>query len=371
MIPLLDLKQEYLELKGEIDAAVGRVLASGQFILGPEGQAFETELAAYVGVPHAIGLNSGTDALVIALRALDIGPGDEVLVPDTTFIATAEAVRLVGATPVFIDIEPVGFSLDPGQLPARATSRTKAVMVVHLYGLCADMDPILDFCRARGIHLIEDVAQALGASYKGRKAGSFGSLSCLSFFPTKNLGGYGDAGAILTSSPELDRRVRRLRSHGAEKRYHHEEIGYNSRLDELQAAILRVKLPQLDRWNARRRELAARYRAALDGTDIRCPAEPAGRAHIYHLFSVRSPRRDALRKHLESRRIACALHYPTPLHLQPALRGTHDAGADFPESRRLAAEVLSLPLYPQMTDAQQNEVAAAVREFCREAVGRV
>jgi dTDP-4-amino-4,6-dideoxygalactose transaminase len=359
MIPIIDLGREYADISAEANPAVQRVLLSGTYILGPESTAFEQELAAYSQVKDAIGVNSGTDAILLALRALDIGPGDEVIVPAMTFIATAEPVAQLGAVPVLVDIDPVTYTMNPALLEKKITAKTRAIIVVHFYGQSADLKPILALANSRKIPVIEDMAQALGAEYDGRKVGSFGALSCLSFFPTKNLGACG----VMTSSPELAKRVRLLRNHGAFIKYQHEEIGYNTRLDEIQAAILRIKLRRLDAWNAQRREWADLYATLLKGVSVVCPAEAPGRKHIYHLYSIQSKRRDALRIALEKQGIATGLHYPAPLHLQAALKSLNGKHGDFPVSEQLAERTVSLPLYAQMTRPQVETVAAAVREF--------
>jgi len=363
MIPIIDLGKEYREISAEADPAIQRVLLSGSYIMGPEGAAFENELAAYVGAKEAIGVNSGTDAILLALRALNIGAGDEVILPAMTFIATAEPVVQLGATPVLVDIDPVTYTLDPALLEKKITAKTKAIIVVHFYGQSADLKPILALADPRKIPVIEDMAQALGAEYAGKKVGSFGALSCLSFFPTKNLGACGDAGAVMTSSPELAKRVRLFRNHGAFIKYQHEEIGYNTRLDELQAAILRIKLRRLDGWNVQRRRWAEAYAKQLTGLPVVCPVEAPGRKHIFHLYSIRSKRRDALRNALEKQGIATGLHYPSPLHLQAALKFLGHKRGDFPVSEQLAEQVLSLPLYAQMTAEQVSAVSSAVRAF--------
>jgi dTDP-4-amino-4,6-dideoxygalactose transaminase len=364
-IPPLDLTAEYEEIRGELDAAVARVLRSGSFILGREGEALEAELAAYCGCREAVGLASGTDALHLALRALGIGHGDEVIVPAFTFIATAEAVSYVGATPVFCDVDPRTFTLDPKRAEEAITPRTRALLPVHLYGLPADLETLGALAARHGLALIEDAAQAVGAERAGRRAGSVGLAGCLSFYPTKNLAAYGDAGMLVTSDAGLAARVRRLRNHGARNRYRHEEVGFNSRLDELQAAILRVKLRRLDDWTGRRRRIAAAYRAALADTPLTLPVEPAGCRHVYHQYTVRAPERDRLHQALNAAGIRSMIYYPIPLHRQPAYAALSYAEGSLPETERAAREVLSLPCYPQMTDAQVAGVATAVREALR------
>lgn len=362
-IPIIDLAAEYRELKSELQPAVNAILESGRFILGPEGEAFERELAAFHGVPGAVGVNSGTDALVLALRALDIGPGNDVIMPAFSFFATAEAVSLVGARPVFADIDPQTYLLSAEAARRHLTHHTKAIMAVHLYGLCAGADALASVAREHRLALIEDNAQAIGATWKGKNAGSFGDAAGLSFFPTKNLGAYGDAGAVLCSTPKRSERVKALRNHGSLVRYEHVEIGYNSRLDELQAAILRIKLRHIHAWNETRRQLAQAYREGLKGLPIGLPVEPEGARHVYHLFTIRVNERDALREHLARAGIASAVHYPKPMHLQPAMKRYGGQPGDCPEAESASREVLSLPLYPQLSDAQVDGVVRAIRSF--------
>lgn len=308
-------------------------------------------------------MNSGTDAVLLALRALDIGPGDEVIVPAMTFIATAEPIELLGAKPVFADIDPVTYTISAKEVAKKITKRTRAVMVVHLYGQPADLTEILQVTQKHRVPLIEDMAQSLGAEYKKRRVGSFGQLACVSFFPTKNVGAYGDAGAVLTPNPALAERVRRLRSHGAAVKYYHEEVGYNSRLDEIQAAILRVKLKHAVSWNKARGELAERYNQLLAGLPVGLPRIAPDRSHVYHLYSIRVSHRDELRTFLEEKGVVTGLHYPLPLHLQPAFKQWKGKPGDFPESEGLAKETLSLPLYPHLKPQQQKLVADAIRAF--------
>ena len=360
-IPMVDPAAEYRALKAEIDAAVARVLASGRYVLGPEGEALEREVAAYVGAPHAVGCNSGTDALHLALVAAGVGPGDEVVVPAFTFFATAEAVSYTGATPVFADIEPRTFNLSPASLQEKISPRTRAVIVVHLFGQCAALDVIARMCEASKLVLVEDCAQALGAEYDGRRAGSWGDFGCFSFYPTKNLAAAGDAGLITARSAEHERALRMLRHHGSRQTYLHERVGWNSRLDELQAALLRVKLARLDEFNAARRRVAQRYRAGLDGVALALPAEdPRGR-HVYHQFTVRSERRDALREALGRDGIASSVFYPMPLHRQPAYEAL-GRGLELPASEAAARTVLSLPIHPLLDDAALERICSRVRE---------
>jgi dTDP-4-amino-4,6-dideoxygalactose transaminase len=362
-VPICDLGKEYLSLKPEISAAVERVLASGHYVLGPEGQAFERALAEYSGVKNAVGVNSGTDAVLLALRALNVGAGDEVILPAMTFFASAEPIVLLGAKPVFADIDPESFAILPDQVAKKITSRTKTIIAVHLYGQMAPMDVLVDLARAKNIPLIEDMAQAIGAEYKNKKAGTFGTVACLSFFPTKNLGACGDAGAVLTPDRALAERLKKLRNHGAAVKYHHEEVAYNSRLDELQAAILSVKLKHLDAWNEKRRAFAAEYTRQLAGLPLTLPNELPGRKHTFHLYCVLSEKRDALKAHLEKNGIAAGLHYPAPLHLQPAFASLGHRAGEFPNSERLAAQTVSLPLFPQMSSDDVAYVSKIVRGF--------
>jgi len=343
-IPIYDPRPEIEALWDEIHEAIDRVLRSGRFILGPEVEAFEREVAAYLGVRYAVGVNSGTDALVIALRALGVGPGDQVITTPFTFFATAEAISLVGATPVFVDIDPVTFNIDPARIPSAITPRTKAILPVHLYGHAADMDPILKIAREHGLKVLEDVAQAFGGAYKGRKLGSLGDAGAFSFFPTKNLGGLGDGGLIATNDAAIAETARMLRTHGARRKYHNEMLGYNSRLDALQAAVLRVKLKVLDEWNARRREVAARYREALAGVEgLVLPAEQPYAYHVYHQYTVRvlHGRRDEVRQRLAEQGVGTMIYYPVPVHRLPVYAWPEGA---LPQAERAACEVLSLPM---------------------------
>jgi len=360
-VPMLDLAAEYRDLEAELADAVGKVIASGRFILGPEGEALEHEVAAYLGVGHAVAVASGTDALHLALRAAGIGPRDEVVMPSFTFVAAAEAVCHVGARVVFADIDPATYNLDPAACEAAIGPATRAVIAVHLFGQTADLAAISAICQRRGLTLIEDCAQAIGADFDGRRAGAWGALGCFSFYPTKNLGAYGDAGMVVTNDPKLAEVVRMLRHHGSRTAYRHEMIGYNSRLDELQAAILRVKLKRLDRWNAQRRERAGLYRRLLSGGPVGLPVEHGRGAHVYHQFTVRAPRRDALREELAARGVASAVYYPVPVHRQPAYALDH-GGLSLRESERAAQEALSLPMYPQLAESAVRGVCDALRE---------
>ncbi len=359
-VPILDLAAELRELGGEVRAALERVLASGHFILGPEGAALEKEIAALIGVPHAVACNSGTDALHLALRAAGIGAGDEVVTPAFTFIATAEAIAYVGATPAFADVDGASFNMTAATLEKALTPRTRAVIVVHLFGQCAEMPPIADLCRRRGLVLVEDCAQAIGAGWAGTQAGAWGDFGCFSFYPTKNLGAYGDAGLVTTREPKHDAMLRMLRHHGSRVTYSHEVIGLNSRLDEMQAAILRVKLKHLARFTAARRAHAARYRELLSGAKLELPFEHGKGAHIYHQFTVRAAKRDAAKQALADAGVASGVYYPIPLHKQPVFEKRYGR-LPLPASEAAAREVLSLPIYPQLTDAQLRHVAATLR----------
>lgn len=361
-VPLIDLVAQYHSIRGEIEHAIRGVLESGAFILGPNVAVLEAEVAAYLGVRYGVGVASGTDALLLTLRAYGIGPGDEVIVPAYTFFATAEVVSQVGATPVFVDIDPKTYCLDVTQIEGKITPRTRAIIPVHLYSHPADMAPILELARRQGLKVVEDNAQAFGAEYRGRKTGSFGDAACLSFFPSKTLGGYGDGGMVVTDDPVLAETVRKLRTHGWRTKYQPEVIGYNSRLDELQAAILRVKLRYLDGWNKRRREIAEQYRGLLAGSGVELPWEAPYARHVYHLYIVRLKERKAVQYHLKSLGIASAIYYPLPLHLvEPYRRGGYGPGA-FPEAERAAQETLAIPVYGEMTDDQIEAVASAVRD---------
>lgn len=360
-IPMVDLRAQYASIKNEIDAAVGEVLAAQQFILGPNVEAFEREIAKYCGRKFAVGVASGTDALILAAHAAGIGPEDEVLVPAFSFIATADSISLLGAKPVFVDIQPETFCIDPRELADKLTKRTRAIIPVHLYGQSADMPAILEFAREHGLKVIEDNAQALGATHLGRRTGSLGHFGCSSFFPSKNLGGYGDGGMIVTDSEDDYRRLRLLRTHASSRAYVSEEQGWNSRLDELQAAILRVKLRHLDAWCAARRAHAAHYDRCLeDVPGVRVPRVAAWGEHVFHQYTIRVERRDHVQKFLQSETIASTVYYPVPMHLQPIYKRLGYQPGDLPESERAAAEVLSLPMYPELSKTDIERVAETV-----------
>jgi dTDP-4-amino-4,6-dideoxygalactose transaminase len=361
-IPMLDLAAQYAYIREEIQAALDEVLASQRFILCAQVKALEEELARYCGRRFGIGVASGTDALLLALRACGAGPRDEVIVPAFSYIATADSISLLGATPVFVDINPHTFNIDPAQIEARITSRTKAIVPVHLYGQPADMDPILAIARRHGLKVIEDNAQAIGAVYNGRRTASIGDLGCLSFFPSKNLGAYGDGGMILADSEELARRLRSLRAHGTTtNKYVSEELGWNSRLDEIQAAILRVKLRHLENWKTARQANAARYDAVLKGASaVTVPKVLEGCEHVYHQYTVRVRERDRVQKSLATQGIASTIYYLMPLHLQPLYASLGYRRGDLPNAERAAGEVLSLPIYPELTAEQIQRVAEEV-----------
>lgn len=364
-IPLVDLRPQYRALETEIRDALTRVLERQQFILGEEVAAFEREAASYLGARHAVGVASGSDALVLALLALGIGPGDGVATSPMTYIATAEAIARVGARPIFVDVDPADLNLSPAALETRMRrGDVKAVIPVHLYGRPCDIEAITAIAARHGAAVVEDACQAFGASLAGRKVGTFGELACFSFFPSKNLGAYGDGGLVVTSRDDLAEAVRVLRAHGSRNRYVHERLGLNSRLDALQAAVLRSKLPHLDAWNAARREHALAYERAFAGSPVRVPPfDGGGRFDIFHLYVIRVPHRDALVEHLAARGIQTIVHYPRPLHLQPCFEPLGHHPGDLPECERAAGEVLSIPLYPELPAEVREEVSAEIRGF--------
>ena len=365
-VPQLDLAAQYASIGGEIRTAVERVMASQQFVLGGEGVALEEEIAKLSGVSHGVGLASGTDALILSLRACGVQAGDEVLLPPFTFVATGSAVSALGAKPVFVDIRPDTYNMDASELERRVTSRTRAIVVVHLYGLAADMAPIMAFAKAHKLPVIEDNAQAIGASYKGRPTGSIGDAACISFYPTKNLGAYGDAGMVVTNSPQIAERVRTLRNHGQTAKYLSTEPGWNSRLDEMQAAILRVKLRHLSDWQRARQSNAAEYTRLLNHIPgVMPPITPDGFEHVFHQYTIRVERRDALQQFLSARKIGNTVYYPHPLHLQPLYASLGHKPGDFPHAERAAQEVLSLPMYPELRKEQIARVVDAIAEFLK------
>ncbi len=363
-VPFIRLDSAFPELFAELMEVVERIARDSAFTLGPELERFEAAFAEFCGTAHAAGVSSGTAALEIALRALEVGPGDEVIVPTYSFIATAEAVSTVGATPVIVDVDPETALIDAEIVERALTPRTRCVIPVHLFGRPVEMDPLLALCRERGVHVVEDACQAHGALYKGRPVGSLGDAGCFSFYPTKNLGGWGDGGALVTGDADLDRRVRLLRSHGEAIRHNHELATGTHRLDTLQAAILEVKLRHLPDWNQRRRNAADALRSGLAGTEVTPPAPAAVDGdHVYHLFVVRSAARDALRDHLDSCGVASAVHYPTPIHRQPAYAGLGLGPGELPVAERLAGENCSLPIFPAIEEEQIAEIVAAVESF--------
>jgi len=366
MIPLVDLKAQYAAIKPEIDAAMQRVVNNTSFILGKEVTEFEKNFAAFSRVQHCIGTDSGTAALHLALLLCDVKPGDEVITTTHTFVATAEVISVIGARPVFVDIDPRTYNIDPGQIERAITPRTKAMIPVHLYGQPAEMDPILDIARKHNLRIIEDAAQAHGAEYRGRRAGTMSDLACFSFYPGKNLGAYGDAGALVTNNAELAERARMLRDHGRREKYTHQIVGYGYRLDALQAAILGAKLPHLEAGNARRRAIADYYTELFTNLDVVTPYVPPHITPVYHIYCIRARNRDGLQKHLKARGIEAGVHYPIPLHLQPVYQNLGYTAGDFPRAEKAASEILSLPIYPELTDFQVQQVVDAVKEFYRQ-----
>jgi len=366
-IPLLDLTRQYRPIRHEVLAAMARVADSQQFILGPEVEAFEREVAGFLEVDHAVSVSSGTDALLAALMAIGVGPGAEVITPTYSFFATAGCVSRLGATPVFVDVDPVTFNVSPEAIRRALSPRTKAILPVHLFGLSADLDPIMEIARAAGVLVIEDAAQAIGARYHGHLTGRFGAMGCFSFFPSKNLGGFGDGGLVATGDASLARDLRLLRNHGMAPKYHHAKIGGNFRLDALQAAVLRVKLPHLSAWSDARRRNADRYRALFAeynlGALVELPVEPAGLTHIYNQFVIRVPDRDDLRRHLRAHRIGTEIYYPVPFHLQACFRELGRASDRFPVADRAASTSLALPIFGELTADEQRHVVRTIAGF--------
>jgi len=365
-IPLLDLKTQYHNIKSEIDKAIESVLDSGQFILGPQVKRLEESIAAYIKASYAIGVGNGTDALVIALRACGIGPGHEVITAPFTFFASAESVSAVGAKPVFVDIDPKTFNIDAAKIEKAITSKTRAIIAVHLFGQTADMEPIMDIAKKHDLLVIEDACQAMGAEYMGKKAGSLGHVACFSFFPTKNLGTYGDGGIIVTSDAQIEQKARMLRAHGSTKKYYHEMIGYNSRLDELHAAILNVKLKYLDQWNEKRRRNAAIYDKLLKECGVVTPYVAPYAKHIYHQYVIQVERRDELAATLKAKGIASAVYYPLPLHLQKAYKDLGYREGDMPYAEAVCKKVLALPMYPELEPEQIEYVVETIKDFVSE-----
>lgn len=365
-VPFADLRPLERELGKELRAAFGRVLSASWYVRGSECDAFERAFADYIGAGHCVGCGNGLDALALALAALGIGSGDEVIVPAMTFVATALAVTKAGATPVLVDVDPATSNIDPSKLGAAVTPWTAAIVPVHLWGQPADMEPILELARGRGLAVVEDCAQAHGATYQGQRVGTLGDAAGFSFYPGKNLGALGDAGAVATGDGEMARRVRALGNYGSEVRYRHDLEGTNSRLDELQAAFLSAKLPALDRVNASRRDVAARYLSGIKNPAVVLPQEAPGRTHVWHVFAVRCSERDALAAHLEERGVHTNVHYPLPVHLQPCYRGLGYGEGDFPVAEEIARTELSLPMFYGMTDEQVEHVISSVNGFGRQ-----
>jgi dTDP-4-amino-4,6-dideoxygalactose transaminase len=363
VIPFVDLQAQYRSIKDDIDAAVLGVLDAAHFVLGPDVASFEDRFADYVGSSRAIGVNSGTSALHLALLAAGVGPGDEVITTPLTFIATVSAIDYCGATAVFADVDPSTLTVDPAAVAAAITARTKVLLPVHLHGLPADMDPLLALAERHGLTVVEDAAQSHGAEYRGRRVGSIGQLGCFSFYPGKNLGAYGEGGAVTTDDPAHERIVAMLRDWGSERRYHHELKGFNYRMEGIQGAVLRVKMDHIERWTEARRTLAARYDAALAPLGYRTPGAPADRRHVYHVYAIRHDRRDELRTFLEARGVSTGIHYPVPVHLQPAFAELGYRRGDFPLAEAAADTLLSLPLYPEMTHEQQDVVVDALADW--------
>lgn len=361
-VQMVDLITQYKKIKPEIDEAIHRVLDSGHYILGKEVGEFEAATAKYLGTKHAIGCASGTDALQVAMMALNIGPGDEVVTTPFTFVATTETIVLLGAKPVYVDIDPASFNIDPAAIEAAITPRTKAIIPVHLYGHAVDMDPVVTIARKHGIPVIEDTAQAMGSEYKGKKAGAIGEFGCISFYPSKNLGAFGDAGMVVTNDDQLADKVRMIIMHGSRKRYYHETIGVNSRLDTIQAAILNVKLKYLEQWHEARRSAAAYYNELFKGANLITPSEASYTRHIYHQYTIRLKNRDRVDEALNQKKIPHAVFYPIPLHLQEAFAAAGKPKGSFPVTERIAGEVISLPMHTELTLEQQRVVAAAVIE---------
>jgi dTDP-4-amino-4,6-dideoxygalactose transaminase len=360
VIPFVDLKAQYASIKGEVNAAIQHILDTCQFTLGAEVAKFEQEFAAFSGAKIGIGVNTGTSALHLALLAAEIGPGDEVITTPFTFVATVAAIRYCGATPVFVDIDPVSFNMNPAAIEAAVTPRTRAIIPVHLYGQPADMDPIMAVARKHKLVVIEDACQAHAAEYKGRRVGGIGDMACFSFYPGKNLGAYGEGGMVTTNNEAYARTIRMLRDWGAEKKYHHVLKGYNFRLEGIQGAVLRVKLKYLEGWTEARRAAAARYDGLFEGTAVRAPKALAHNRHVYHIYAIRTSERAAWMEALNAAGVQTGIHYPTPVHLLPAHADLGYRAGQFPLAEKAASEVLSLPMFPELTSAQTSEVAKAV-----------
>lgn len=367
MIPLLDLKAQYASIKDALDAAVLETLASGAYVSGPKVEAFETRFAAYCGAREAVAMNSGTSALHLALLALGIGPGDEVVAPAMTFVATVAAIRYAGATPVLADVDPLTWNIDPAAIERAITPRTRAIIPVHLHGRMADMDAIMAIARRHGLLVVEDAAQAHGAEWRGHGAGTIGDIGCFSFYPGKNLGACGEGGGAVTDRADLAARMRKLRDWGQEGRYNHVEHAYNYRMDGLQGAILSVKLAHLPRWTDRRRQVAALYDTLLADAPVTTPARPAALEHVYHVYAILHPERDRLAKGLAEAGVATGLHYPRPVHLQPAYSDLGAGPGSFPVAEALASEFLSLPIFPELTQDQQGHICETLHNLLAKA----
>jgi dTDP-4-amino-4,6-dideoxygalactose transaminase len=364
-IPYLDLKAQIKPLRAEIDAAIARTIDNCSFCLGPDVAQFEKDFAKFCGAEHCVAFNSGTSALHIAMLLLNVGPGDEVITTPFTFVATSWAISYVGAKPVYVEIDDATFNLDPKRVEKAITPRTKAVMPVHLYGQPFDIDPIRDLCRKHKLPLVEDAAQAHGAKYKGKSIGTFGEISCFSFYPGKNLGACGEGGALVTNNAEFAKRARSLREHGSSVRYYHDEVGFNYRMEGIQGAVLGIKLKHLEKWTHERQRVAKRYAELLADTPLQLPHEAGFAESVWHLYVVRHPRRDDLKKHLEANGVGCALHYPLPLHLQKCYASLGHKAGDFPNAEKAGRECLSLPIFPELTEAQIQRVAAVIKDFWR------
>ncbi|MBI5182409.1 MAG: DegT/DnrJ/EryC1/StrS family aminotransferase [Nitrospirae bacterium] len=360
-IPMVDLKAQYHSIEGEIDAKIKEIIHGAHFVLGNNVSEFEKEAAGYHNVKHAIGVASGTDALHLAILACGIGKGDEVITTPFTFIATAEAITYTGARPVFVDINEKTFNIDMNKIEKTITKKTKAILPVHLFGLPADMDYIMKLAKEHNLRIIEDCAQSFGAEYKGKKTGAIGDFGCFSFYPSKNLGCYGDGGMVITNDDAIAEKVMLLRNHGQNERYYHSIIGYASRLDEIQAGILRVKFKRIDEYNKMRRTNARLYTERLKGRGIIAPFEPDGYYHVFHQYSIRAPQRDMIHKRLSESGIASAIYYPVPLHLQESYKGLGYKKGDFPASEAVASDIISLPMYPELTEAQIDEVCKVIK----------
>jgi dTDP-4-amino-4,6-dideoxygalactose transaminase len=365
VIPLVDLKAQYATIRDEVNAAIQGVLDSCQFALGSEVSSFEKEFAAYCSATDAIGVNSGTSALHLALLAAGVGPGDEVITVPFTFVATAAAIHYTGATPIYVDIDPTTFCMDPAKLVAAITARTRAIVPVHLYGQAADMDPINRIAHQHGLVVIEDAAQAHGAEYAGRRVGGLANMACFSFYPGKNLGAYGEAGLVTTDNPEYAKKIRLLRDWGAEQKYHHVIKGYNYRMEAMQGAVLRVKLRHLDKWTEARRSIARNYDRAFTGSGVKTPQPTETNRHVYHVYAVRSPARARWQQELTARGVQTGIHYPIPVHLQAAYADGRWRKGDFPHAETAAEEVLSIPMFPELLQAQQNDVIKAVLDVAK------